>query len=210
MVFAIDVPDEFVYVPPAGNAPVRWSFPGYGKQKVLATLRSVGMPEDDVNKLDRNAKWISDDGVTSLEPGDPLILSLAPEVRSKLYAILVVFPQNARQIDPIWFWRSAVDWQVQDSGLAPESIGLLKRLLYAQGEDSLLFADFEPALRGLKDDAERRRFVKAVSRKRAVLAQREARSRYRRGKTVAVLGHRRPAERPLAASRRAASHRKGL
>ena len=100
MLFAIDLPDEFVFVPPADQPPVRWSFPGYTKEKVLATLRSAGLPEDEVKKLDGSAKWNSDDGVVSVEPGDPLILSLAPEVRAKLYAILVAFPQNGRQIDP--------------------------------------------------------------------------------------------------------------
>ncbi len=170
LVFAIDLPDEFVFVPPADQPPVHWSFPGYTKEKVLATLRSVGLPEDAVKKLDGGAKWTGADGAISVEPGDPLILGLAPEVRAKLYAILVTFPQNARQIDPIWFRPGLIDWRLEDSGLAPESIALLKRLLYAQGENALLFTDFEPALRSLPSDAERKRFMKAVSRKRAVLA----------------------------------------
>lgn len=113
MLFAIDIPDEFVFVPPAGDAPVRWSFPGYGKEKVLTTLRSVGVPEDEVKKLDASAKWLSDDGVTSVEPGDPLILSLAPEVRAKLYAILVGFAQMRNRSIPSGF-RPAVstgDWR---------------------------------------------------------------------------------------------------
>jgi hypothetical protein len=64
-----------------------------------------------------------------------------------------------------------VDWRLQDSGLAPESVALLKRLLYPQGDNKLLFADFEPAVRSLPSDAERRLFMKTVSRKRAVLAR---------------------------------------
>ncbi len=41
MLFAIDVPDESVAVvtPPANEPPIRWNFPGYSKEKVLATLR---------------------------------------------------------------------------------------------------------------------------------------------------------------------------
>ena len=100
LVFATDVPDEFVFVPPADQPPVRWSFPGYSKEKVLATLRSVGVPEDDVKKLDGSAKWTSDDGALSVQSRDPLILGLTPEVRSMLYALLITFPQNGRQIDP--------------------------------------------------------------------------------------------------------------
>jgi hypothetical protein len=170
MLFAIDVPDEFVCVPPADQSPVRWSFAGYSKEKVLETLRSAGVPEDEVKKLEGSAKWSSAEGVTAVEPGDPLVLSLAPEVRAKLYAVLVAFPQNARQIDPIWFRPGQIDWRLEDSGLAAGSIALLKRLLYAQGDNLLLFADFEPALRALPSDAERRRFMKTVSRKRAVMA----------------------------------------
>jgi hypothetical protein len=171
MIFAIDVPDEFLVVPPANQPPVRWSFPGYSKEKVLATLRSAGLPEVEVKKWDGQAAWSSEGGVAAVEPGDALVLGLAPEVRSKLYAILAAFPQNARQIDPVWFWSGTVDWQLQDSGLAPESIALLKRLLYARGENALLFADFEPALRSLPNDAERKRFMKVLSRKRSVLAR---------------------------------------
>ncbi len=171
MLFAIDVPDEFVFVPAADQPPLRWTFPGYGKEQVLAMLRSAGLPDDEVKQLDRSDKWSSAGGATSIEPGDRLILSLAPQVRSKLYATLIAFPQNTRQIDPVWFRPGQIDWRLQDSGLAPESVALLKRLLYAQGENMVLFADFEPATRSLPSDGERKRFMKAVSRKRSVLAR---------------------------------------
>jgi hypothetical protein len=170
MRFSIDIPDEFVFVPPPGQPPVRWNFPGYEKSHALAKLRSLGVPDEEVKKLD-DAIWNSEGGMASVEPGDRLILSLSPEVRAKLYELLVVFPQNARAIDPIWFRPGTVDWRLKESGLAAESIGLLKRLLYPQGKNLLLFADFEPALRALPDEAERRRFMKAVSRKQAVLAR---------------------------------------
>ncbi len=168
--FAIDLPDEYAFFPSAEQPPIRWSFPGYSKERVLATLRSVGLPEGEVKKLESSAKWTSEGGVAAVEPGDRLILSLTPEVRAKLYAILVAFPQNGRQIDPIWFRDGGVDWRLQGGGLAPESLALVKRLLYPQGDNMLLFADFEPAARGLPNDAERRLFMKTVSRKQAVLA----------------------------------------
>ena len=171
MLFAIDLPDEFVFLPPPDQPPVRWSFPGYTKDKVLATLRSVGLPEDQVKKLDASGRWTTADGGATVVPGDPLILSLSPQVRAKLYAILVAFPENSQQIDPIWFQSGWIDWRLKDSRLAPGSLALLNRLLYPQGEGKLLFADFEPALRSLPDDTERKHFMKAVSRKRAVMAR---------------------------------------
>ncbi len=54
--------------------------------------------------------------------------------------------------------------------MSKSSVELLKSLLYAQGEKLLLFADFEPALRRLPNDEERRLFMNAVSRKRTLLA----------------------------------------
>jgi hypothetical protein len=44
-------------------------------------------------------------------------------------------------------------------------------LLFPQGDDALLFADLQPALRSLPSDAEQRRFMKAIARKRAVMAR---------------------------------------
>ncbi len=100
-----------------------------------------------------------------------MILRLTPDVRSKLYAILVAFPQNAPCIQPVWFRAGDLDWQLQDSRLAPESVGLLKRLIYPQGKYSQVFADSGLALRRLPNDAERNRFMQAVLRKRTVLAR---------------------------------------
>jgi hypothetical protein len=171
MPFVIDVPENLTFVPAGDRPPVRWMFPTYSKENVLATLRSLGVPKEEVEKLAGSAQWSREGGVTCVEPGDRMILSLSPEVRAKLYAILARFPQNGRQLDPIWFRPGAIDWRLGGSGLAPESVSLLKRLLYAQDAGTLLFADFEPALRSLPNEAERTRFVKAVLRKPAVLAR---------------------------------------
>jgi hypothetical protein len=169
MPFTLDVPADCVLGPPA--PPVRWSFPGYSKEKALGALRAAGVAEDEVKRLEASARWTSDGGVTSVEPGDPLVLGLVPAVRSKLYSVLVEFPQNGLFIEPIWFRAEDVDWRLQDSGLAPASVALLKRLLYPQGENSLLFADSGLALRQLPDDAQRTRFMRAILRKRTILVR---------------------------------------
>ena len=168
--FAMDLPADCEFTPAAQQPPVRWFFPGYTKEGVLAALRSAGLSAAEVGTLADSAAWSCDGGGAAVEPGDSLILRLAPEVRSKVYAILLAFPKNAQQIDPVWFRPGSIDLRLQDSGLAPESIALLKRLLFAK-EGNLLLADFAPALRSLKSDAEQRRFVKAVSRKPAVLVR---------------------------------------
>ena len=108
-------------------------------------------------------------GEASVEPGDPLS---SPSPRSARSSTQSWSPFRRTAADRSYLVSARhIDWRLQESGLAPESIALLKRLLYAQGENLLLFADFEPALRSLPSDAERRRFMKAISRKRAVLAR---------------------------------------
>ena len=170
LLFSIDLPDEFVYVPGPEEPPVRWSFPGSTKEKVLATLRSVGVPEQDVKSLDSHAAWGSVGGVVTVEPGDGLILSLAPKSVRNCMPFWSAFRKTDSRSTPSGFGPAKLIGGWPAAGWQTDSIGLLKHLLYAQGENKLLFADFEPALRRLPSDAERRRFMKTISRKRAVLA----------------------------------------
>jgi hypothetical protein len=165
----IDLPDEFVFVPAPNQPPVSWFFRGFSKDKAIDFLKSAGIAPDQQAKIEKAAWKPAARGVT-LEPGDEFILSLTPEARAKIYAVLVEFEENARQIDPVWFHAGLVDERIKDSGLSPASVKLLKSLLYPQGPSLLLFADFEPALRRLANDQERRRFMSAVSRKRTLLA----------------------------------------
>jgi hypothetical protein len=165
----IDLPDEFVFVPPANQPPVRWYFKGYTRDKAIEFLRSASMTPAHLERL-QAADWKADANGVAVEPGDELILSLAPNTRAQIYALLVGFAENSRQIDPVCFQSGHVDERLKDSRLSPSSLELLKSLLYPQGKSLLLFADFEPALRRIADDQERRRFLQAVSRKATLLA----------------------------------------
>ena len=166
----IGPPDEFVFVPPADYPPIRWFFQGYSKEKVVELFHSAELTPAQIDTL-LHKTWSAEAEGTAVEPGDSLIVELAPAARAKIYSVLVEFPQNSRQIDPIWFRTGHVDERLEGSGLMPASVDLLKRLLYPQGTSRQLFADFEPALRQLPDDHERRRFMKAVMRKETLLAR---------------------------------------
>ncbi|MGA2621160.1 MAG: hypothetical protein ABSF26_26345 [Thermoguttaceae bacterium] len=167
----LDLPDEFVFVPPAQRPPVAWIFPGFTKEKALEFLQSAGLGRKDLDTLAGTAVWRTSLEGATVEPGDPLILSLEAATRAKIYQLLVESSANRRFVDPIWFRPQQVDLRLKNSELAPASIKLLKSLLYPQGDTLLLFADFEPALRQLPDDKERHRLVQALSRKRTLLAR---------------------------------------
>lgn len=166
----IDLPGEYVFKLPSDFPPVRWFFHGYSKERAVEFLRSAGITTAQLAALQK-AGWTTEAAGVAVAPGDELILALTPETRAKIYSLLVEFPENARQIDPVWFQTGQVEERLKDSGLSASSLKLLKGLLYPQGPSLLLFADFEPALRQIAGDRERYRFVQAVSRKKTLLAR---------------------------------------
>lgn len=165
----IDPPDEFVFVPPIDQPPVHWVFHAMTKEQAVEFLKSAGITAAQLETIGK-AAWKPEPQGVSVEPGDDFILSLSPDARGKIYSRLVEFEENSRQLDPVWFEKGQVEERIKDSGLSQSSLDLLKSLLYPQGPSLLLFADFEPALRRLPDDQERHRFMKAVSRKKTLLA----------------------------------------
>ncbi len=162
-------PDELLAIPPPNGPPVRWVFQGYSKQKAIEFLRTVGLTAGQLDALVHKAAWSTLPEGVAVEPGDELILGLSPAARAKIYFLLVEFSPNAHQIDPLQFRPADLEAQFKGSGLAAASIALFHRLLYSQGPESVVFADMEPALRALPDDAERRRFMKAVYRRETFL-----------------------------------------
>ena len=166
----IDLPDEFVYIPPPGHPPIRWFFKGHSQAQAIAFLATTGLAPAQLETL-RKAPWGSAEGGVAVTPGDRLVLDLSPAARANIYSLLVEYPENAKQINPVWFRPGQVDERIKGSGLAPESVALLKKLLYPHGDSLLLFTDFEPAARQLPNDCERRRFQKAVCRKKTMLAR---------------------------------------
>jgi hypothetical protein len=165
----VDLPDEFVFVPPPDQPPVRWFFHGFTKEKALEFLQSSGITAAQKALIEK-AAWKPETEGVSVEPGDEFILGLSPSARAAIYLRLVEFDENTRQIDPVWFRTGQVDDRLKDCGLSDKSVALLKSLLYPQGQSLMLFADFEPALRQLPNDDERKLFMNAVSRKRTLLA----------------------------------------
>jgi hypothetical protein len=167
----IDIPDEFVMIPPADQAPVRWFFKDYSRDQVIGVLKSAGVSQDQIDSLPPGSAWTSADNGSWLAPGDDLILTLKPEGRSKIYSILVAFPENSDLLDPIWFRPETLDKQLAESGLSSASVKLLKSLLYRNGSELLLFADKDAALRQIPGDGEKRLFIKTISRKSTLMAR---------------------------------------
>ncbi len=141
------------------------------KDKVIELLESADISRSQIDELLPDSAWKSEDNGTWLTPGDEFILGLSPEGRSKIYSILVAYPENNDQMDPMWFQPEMLDKQLIESGLADSSIKLLKSLLYRNGSPLLLFADKNVALHQIPSDKEKRLFIKTISRKTTLMAR---------------------------------------
>ena len=172
----IELPDEFVFVPPPDQPPVRWVFHGSTKDQAIEFLKSAGITPgatgtDRKGQVDAGPATGCPGGVQRSSRATSSSSRSRRRLHAKIYQQLVEFEENtAANRSGVVPRRAEIDESMKDSGLSPSSVELLKSLLYPQGESLLLFADFEPALRRLPNDQERRLFMNAVSRKRTLLA----------------------------------------
>jgi len=157
----IRVPEEMLPEEPLPVPP--WSFPGETAEQIAATLRAAGVGADLARAL------LAEAGSERLTPAPEQILSLAPEVRGRLYEELRRRPGNTHQLYPVRLARDRIERRLADLG--PGSRAQLDALLYERDSlpHSLLLADL-PALTSLvADPDERGRVIQAVSQRDSLL-----------------------------------------
>jgi len=167
----LDLPDELVVLP-VSSKDTQWFFEDYTWAMVLDLLKSAQLSDQALHAwITETPKRHDTDGIR-LMPTDQQILDLSPESRSILYPILTGMSANADEKDIACFKEEMLNQQLQDSGLSQKSIAILKRLLYSNpGSPLLIFSDWGVALRQIPDEAEKRLFMKTLSRKPSLLAE---------------------------------------
>jgi hypothetical protein len=167
----LDLPDELVVLP-VSSKDTQWFFEGYTWAMVLDLLKSAQLSDQALHAwITETPRQHDTDGIR-LMPTDQQILDLSPETRSILYPILTGMSANADEKDIACFKEEMLNQQLQDSRLSQKSIALLKRLLYRNpGSPLLIFSDWYVALRQIPDEAEKRLFMKTLSRKPSLLAE---------------------------------------
>lgn len=166
----LQLPEVYATAERAMGRRDRWNFAGLGRASALALMAECGLAPAQLSQIAAD-DWREGAGSCSVEPSDALVLSLSPEARAALYAKLMADPANASAISPAWFRAGHVDFRLRGSGLGEASVAILKQLIYAGADGTLLFNDDKVALRAIADPAERMRFLLAVTRKRALLAR---------------------------------------
>ena len=141
--------------------PTRWVFPRHSRAQAERVLELTGIGQSELDHL-RASGWKSRDGAVSVVPPPSLILGLAPEVRSTLYAILARYPENVQNA-ALAFRHDRLEARLAQSGLSPASIEAFRRLLYRRG-GVVFFADDRTLLPMLEGSEERTRMVLLLAR----------------------------------------------
>ncbi len=163
----IETPEEFLSVRSFEATDSRWFFGGLTRESALAFLGQAGLIGEQKKEL-ADAKWETATNGVYVTPPENVITSLNPETREKIYNKLAQNNENSSQQDVFFFPPDKLDGIFDKSGVAPETVALVKKLCYPHGK-LLFFADIPLVLRGLPHYEDKMRLAKTVSRRPTLL-----------------------------------------
>jgi hypothetical protein len=137
---ALDRPDDYFTNAVERPAKTRWLLRKPSEQQVAELFSSLQLTEPARSFLLDRTHWARIADSYPNVPPPEVIVSLAPEARSKLYTELAQNPENVPQRIPFTFRTNGFDEWFSECGLAPEKIDLVRKLSYTK-DDNLCFAD---------------------------------------------------------------------
>ncbi len=147
-----------------------WNFGLVSPGSLAGILESCGVNREQAEKL-MASRINAAAGEVILRPDEETILSLDPDVRSKLYQVLSRVPSNRFQVSPYLIPDgNPTALFNNDEAFAPEAVSLVKGLLYRRNGYTY-FSDPEVVLRHLGSREESLSFLKALTSQKAVMMQ---------------------------------------
>lgn len=166
----LEQPEEYVAFELETNRAPKWVFSGMDQNQVHDLMLACGLSAEQVNRaLSAQLAKSSSTGMVVF-PDQPLVLALAPQVRSKLYGALARDPANHYMEYPFCYPRDTFARWFGNGAQDTPLIAMVRKLLYPRG-DGLCFSDYELVLAQAHSDAKRLELVKGLSRQSAVLAR---------------------------------------
>jgi len=167
---AIENPDEFISLNHSLTEPAIWYFEGYSPQRLTELLRSADLkPEERAALMDTN-QWKKEDNAICLSPSKELILGLSAPARQQLYSVLAEDPRNHYQFAAYRYRSDGFQEWFDQSGLTPDVLASVKRLLYRWGP-SICFSDLTELLPTISSVDQQRRLLKTLSRVSTLVAR---------------------------------------
>ena len=168
----VELPDEYAALDLESIGSPRWRFSDSTPEKAGRILADAGLTSSQVAEAMKSAISESPAGspsTVSIAPDSSLVVSLSPEVRSRLYAALATAGVNPYMSRPYVVGRGDAERWLKKSQLPEEIRALIRSLVYRRaGLDC--FSDLELVFGRLQSRQDRMHLLKAVSRRPAVLA----------------------------------------
>ncbi len=166
----LERPDEFVSLPSGPVPQPEWLFAGYQPAQVRDLIEKAALPPAQAAGLLDQGRWqIRPDGVT-LHPPPETVAALSRDARALIYGALSDFQQNSAQFHAFRYRRDRLEEWLDRSELSEPTVAALRGLLYPQGEAEC-FADYFEVMGRIPDPAEKRRFLKTLSRESSLLVK---------------------------------------
>ena len=166
----IEPPPEFI---PAGwdkHLDTQWFFENLPAGDVEALFRRVGLRPDQLAALLDRSRWTTEGNVICITVPDEVVLHLAPDVRTRLYAVLARSARNSGQHLPYMFRPEMLADRFAHSHVRPAVVDQTTELFYTRGNRTLL-SDTYAVLNGLTNPSERIDYLKALYRVRTMLVE---------------------------------------
>lgn len=164
----IQQPEEYVSFDTTRSRS-EWVFSGRTANQVKEQLADCGFTGDQITAALAGDKVSSRSDATVVSPDASLILSLAPETRSKLYSILANWPENKFMCEP-YHLPGNFALMAAKTGVSEKAISLIGKLTYTRAGVNF-FSDPEVVLAEVSGDEERLHLLQALTYQTAVLAR---------------------------------------
>lgn len=132
-----------------------WFFPGFGEEDMARLAREAGLPPTQMAGFLEKSRWTPEEGGILVRPDRDLVLSLSPEAREKIYAVLESSQRNDWHKSPLVRRAELADYWLSTKNFSPHVVSLIKRLSYRRG-DAIVFTDVELLLSSIADPTEKK------------------------------------------------------
>ncbi|HTL67949.1 MAG TPA: hypothetical protein VL200_09830 [Lacunisphaera sp.] len=166
----IEPPEALIDLSEISPRPTAWVFKGYTPASLAALWHAAPLTAAQSAAIDARQGWETNADGIIIRPTTDFIVGLSPETRAKIYSALAEFDENPDQKEPFRFRADGLDEWIHDGGLAPDTVALMRQLLYHRGT-SLLLSDASLLLARLPRSDDRIQLVKTLARKSTLLVR---------------------------------------
>lgn len=162
------VPEEVVSVQDYEDLNRRWVLPGYTMEKLGALLATTELTEAQRQDLMKSVQNDPSINGLAIVPDEVFLREMSTRTRVAVYTALGAFPQNMAEYDPFRYPTEQINEWLDDETVAPETIRLIRSLLYPRGS-CMALSDMSLVLKTLATKEEKVRVVKMLSQQSSLL-----------------------------------------